>query len=87
LIQIKFSKPDAEHPARLEFLGECMLEFLLVFHSDAARASATAILKADLEDEAMYKARAIAIHDGRTVELWRNQRMLGRFPGQDNYPG
>jgi plasmid stability protein len=71
----------------LQTLGVCMLEFLLIFHSDAARASATAILKAELEDEAMHKARAIAIHDGRTVELWRNQRMIARFPGQDNHPG
>lgn len=64
-----------------------MLEFLLVFHSDAIRASATAILKADMEDEAMRKARAIALHDGRSVELWRNQRMIARFPGQDDDRG
>jgi plasmid stability protein len=68
----------------LQLSGVCMLEFLLVFHSDATRASATAILKADLENEAMRKARAIALHDGRIVELWRNQRMLARFARQDN---
>jgi plasmid stability protein len=64
-----------------------MLEFLLVFHSDAIRASATAILKAGMEDEAMRKACAIALHDGRSVELWRNQRMIARFPGQDDDRG
>jgi hypothetical protein len=60
-----------------------MLEFLLIFHSDSIRASTTAILRADLEDEAMHKAQSIALHDGRTVELWRNQRMLARFPSHD----
>lgn len=61
-----------------------MLEFLLIFHSDPVRASTTAILRADLEDEAMHKARSIALYDGRTVELWRNQRMLARFPSQEH---
>ena len=63
-----------------------MLEFLLVFHSNAIRASATAILRADREEEEKDKARAIALHDGRTVELWRNQRMIARFSQQDNDP-
>lgn len=57
-----------------------MLDFLLIFHSDAIRTSATAILKADTEDDARRKAHAIAAHDGRAVELWRNQQMIARFP-------
>lgn len=64
-----------------------MLEFLLVFHSDAGRMSATAILRADREEEAIRKARDIARHDGRTVELWRDQTLIARFAGQDDRAG
>jgi hypothetical protein len=82
LIQIKFSAANVPHPARLQLSGVHMLEFLLVFHSNAIRSSTTAILKADTDDDATHKARAIASHDGRAIELWRNQQMIARFPGQ-----
>lgn len=87
LIQITFGTTNARHPARLHLSGECMLEFLLVFHSDAGRMSATAILRADREEEAIRKARDIARHDGRTVELWRDQTLIARFAGQDDRAG
>lgn len=57
-----------------------MLEFLLIFHSDAIRSSTTAILKSGTDEDAAQKARAIAAHDGRTIELWRDQQMIARFP-------
>jgi hypothetical protein len=60
-----------------------MLEFLLVFHSDAVRTSTTALLRAETQDDATHKAHAIAFHDGRAVELWRDQEMIARFPAHD----
>jgi hypothetical protein len=64
-----------------------MLEFLLIFHSDAIRTSTTAILRAETEDDARRKAQAIATHDGRPVELWRNQQMVARFPAPEDARG
>jgi len=56
-----------------------MLEFLLILHSNPTQASTTAILRVDTEETARDRARAIAHHDGRAVELWRNQQMVARF--------
>lgn len=56
-----------------------MPEFLLIFHSDELRQSTTAILDAASEDEAKRKARAIADHDGRPLELWRDQQLIARY--------
>jgi len=60
-----------------------MLDFLLVFHSDGSLPSATAILKAATIAEAKQKAEAIALADGRAVELWHSQRLVARFPPHD----
>jgi hypothetical protein len=63
-----------------------MPDFLLIFHSDELRASTTAVLSAATEDEAKSKARAIASHDRRPVELWRDQRLIVRHGAQDIDP-
>jgi hypothetical protein len=60
-----------------------MPDFLLIFHSRGQGPSTTAILKASTDDEAKAKARAIATHDDRPVELWRDQRLLARYHAPD----
>lgn len=57
-----------------------MLDFLLLFHSDGFRPSSSAILRCKSIEEALAAVAEIAKRDRRSIEVWRDQKMLGRFP-------
>jgi hypothetical protein len=57
-----------------------VLEFLLLFHSDGFRPSSSAILRCKTVEEALAAVAEIAKRDQRSIEIWRDQKMLGRFP-------
>lgn len=59
----------------------------MFFLTDGRKPSASAILRCQTIEEALHKAEEMAKFDGREVEIWRDQKLLGRFPetaGKDN---
>jgi len=65
-----------------------VLEFLLFFLADGRRPSASAILRCLTIEEALQKTAEMAKFDGREIEIWRDQKLLGRFqatPDKDDF--
>jgi hypothetical protein len=56
-----------------------VLEFVLFFFGDGRRPSASAILRSETIEQALQKTAEMARFDGREIELWRDQKLLGRF--------
>ena len=51
----------------------------MFFFGDGRRPSASAILRSETIEQALQKTAEMARFDGREIELWRDQKLLGRF--------
>lgn len=56
-----------------------MLDFVLFFFGDGRRPSASAILRCETIEQALQRTAEMAKFDGREIEVWRDQKLLGRF--------
>jgi hypothetical protein len=56
-----------------------VLEFVLFFFADGRRPSASAVLRCETIEQALQKTAEMAKFDGRQIEIWRDQKLLGRF--------
>jgi hypothetical protein len=64
-----------------------VLEFLLFFLADGRRPSASAILRCRTIEEALQKTAEMAEFDSREIEIWRDQKLLGRFQATPDRDG